>query len=97
MAYAGNRGKSEVEGAFHAAANTLQLDCPRLVAKTDISLSSLDLSLQKLEQLKPMVKLGLLKACVTSLMHDQVILPLEVELLRAFSDVLGCPIPPIDS
>jgi len=72
----------------------LDLDELSLLAETDISLSALDVALDKLAKLNPLVKPRLLKACVASIVQDQKIAPVEVELLRAFSDVLDCPMPP---
>ena len=95
MAYAGHQDQNEIEAAFIAATKTLEFGGLQLWAKNEISLSYLDRSLQKLEKLKPQAKLQLLKACAASVVHDQKISPVEVELLRAFSDVLGCPMPPI--
>ena len=95
MAYAGHQDQNEIEAAFIAATKTLEFGGFQLWAKNEISLSDLDRSLQKLEKLKPLAKLQLLKACAASVVHDQKISPVEVELLRAFSDVLGCPMPPI--
>jgi hypothetical protein len=59
--------------------------------------SDLDTALQKLEKLTPMAKPMLLHACAVCIMRDQKIDPLEVELLRAFADVLACPMPPLIS
>ncbi len=95
MAYAGQQDKKQIDEAFNAAAKTLGLDGLHLVAKQEVSLSELELALQKLEQLKPLLKPALLKACTASIVRDQKIAPVEVELLRAFSDVIGCPMPPI--
>jgi Zn-dependent protease with chaperone function len=95
MAYAGDQDQNEIEAAFAAATKAFDFGGFQLVAKNEISLSVMDRSLQKLETLKPLAKLQLLKACATSVVHDQKISPVEVELLRAFSDVLGCPMPPI--
>ncbi len=95
MAYAGQQDKNEIEDAFNAATKTLEISGLQLVSKDKISLSDLDLAMQELEKLKPLVKPQLLKACVASIVRDQKISPVEVELLRAFSDVLGCPMPPI--
>ena len=95
MAYAGHQDQSNVEAAFSAATKTLEFSGLQLVAKNKISLSDLDRSLQKLAKLKPLAKPRLLKACAASITHDQKIAPVEVELLRAFSDVLDCPMPPI--
>ena len=95
MAEAGHQDQSNVEAAFSAATKTLEFSGLQLVAKNKISLSDLDRSLQKLAKLKPLAKPRLLKACAASITHDQKIAPVEVELLRAFSDVLDCPMPPI--
>jgi hypothetical protein len=95
MAYAGQRNQNDVEKAFVAATQTLDLSGLELLAKEEISLSDLDLALGKLARLKPLAKPRLLKGCVASIVHDQRILPVELELLRAFSDVLDCPMPPV--
>ena len=95
MAYAGQQDRNAIEEAFSAATKLLEISGLQLVAKNEISLSRLDHSLEKLEKLKPLAKPQLLKACAASVLHDQRISSVEVELLRAFSDVLGCPMPPI--
>lgn len=95
MASAGQQSGNAIEEAFGAATKLLEISGLQLVAKNEISLSRLDYSLEKLEKLKPLAKPQLLKACAASVLHDQRISSAEVELLRAFSDVLGCPMPPI--
>lgn len=95
LAYAGQQEQNDIEAAFHAATKTLEFSGLQLVEKNEISLSDLDRALQKLEMLKLLAKPQLLKACAASVVHDQKISPVEVELLRAFSDVIGCPMPPI--
>ena len=95
MAYVGQRDKHGAEQAFRVATAVLDLGELRLLAETDISLPALDVALDKLAKLKPLLKPRLLKACVASIVHDQRVAPVEVELLRAFSDVLDCPMPPV--
>ncbi|MFQ5661584.1 MAG: M48 family metallopeptidase [Gammaproteobacteria bacterium] len=95
MTYAGHQDQNDIEGAFSAATKTLECSGLQLVEKNEISLSSLDRSLQKLAKLRALAKPQLLKACAASVVHDQKISPVEVELLRAFSDVIDCPMPPI--
>ena len=75
--------------------NRMKISGLRLVAKDEIDLAELDISLEKLERLKPLAKPQLLKACAASVLQDHKISSVEVELLRAFSDVLGCPMPPV--
>jgi Zn-dependent protease with chaperone function len=95
IAYAGHQDQSDAEKAFSAAVATLALSELKILAKNEISLSGLDLTLKKMAKLKPLVKLEILKACAVSVAHDQQVLPAEVEILRAFSDVLDCPMPPV--
>lgn len=95
MAYAGQQDKNAIEEAFSAAKKILEISGLQLVARNEISFSGLDHSLEKLEKLKPLAKPQLLKACAASVLHDQKISSVEVEFLRAFSDVLGCPMPPV--
>ncbi|MBS1269871.1 MAG: Protease HtpX [Gammaproteobacteria bacterium] len=95
MAYAGQQNQSDAEKAFDSAAQSLELSEPALRARGEIRLSDVDAALEKLAGLKLLAKPRLLKACVASIVRDQRVLPVEVELLRAFSDVLGCPIPPV--
>ena len=95
MAYAGHQDQNNIEEAFSTATRMLKFSGLHLVAKNGISFSDLDRSLQQLAKVKPLAKPQLLKACAASVVHDQKISPVEVELLRAFSDVLDCPMPPI--
>lgn len=95
LAYAGQQDQNAIEEAFSAATKILEISGLQLVAKNAISLSDLDTALQKLESLKPLAKPQLLKACAASVVQDHKISVIEVELLRAFSDVLGCPMPPV--
>jgi Zn-dependent protease with chaperone function len=95
MAYAGQQSQGDVEKAFASAVQVLELNDVALLPKDEINLSRLDLALEKLTRLKPLAKPQFLKACVASIVHDQRVSPVEVELLRAFSDVLDCPMPPV--
>ncbi|MBT8433830.1 MAG: heat-shock protein HtpX, partial [Gammaproteobacteria bacterium] len=95
VAHAGHPEQDNVRAAFDAAANSLGIDGLRLIEKSKINLADLDRSLQKLQSLKPSAKPRILMACAASVVNDQIISAHEVELLRAFSDVLECPLPPI--
>ncbi|WP_339847870.1 M48 family metallopeptidase [uncultured Halopseudomonas sp.] len=95
LAYAGQQNKSDIEAAFSAAVETLEINELQLTAKNATQLSALDRALQELEKLNPLAKQQLLKACAASIVRDQKIAPVEIELLRAFADALGCPMPPI--
>ena len=93
LAYAGQQQQSDIEAAFDASTQTLEIDDLQLMAKSAIQLSNLDSALRELEKLRPLVKQQLLKACAASIERDQKIAAVEIELLRAFADALGCPMP----
>ncbi|NKB56456.1 MAG: M48 family metalloprotease [Alphaproteobacteria bacterium] len=95
MAYAGHQNQKERTEAFQAAASTLKIADIQLIGNTDILVSNLDRSLQKLEQLTPWAKVELLKACAICAGYDERASHAELELLRAFSGVLDCPMPPV--
>ncbi|MFT6897601.1 MAG: Zn-dependent protease with chaperone function [Paraglaciecola sp.] len=95
LAYAGQQSQVATEDVFTSALDVLGMMGLRLVNKKAINLNELDSALQKLEKLTPLAKPKLLHACATCIMRDQKIEPVEVELLRAFSDVLECPMPPM--
>lgn len=95
LAHAGQQEKKDIQGAFDAAVKSLDIKHLRLVPQTEISLSDLDSSLQKLARLQPRNKPSLLLACAVGVAYDEIISPLEIELLRAFSRTIDCPLPPI--
>lgn len=95
MAYAGQQNNNAIEEAFNAATKVLEMSALQLMAQNEISLAELGPALAKLEKLEPLIKLQLLKACAASVLFDQKATVVEVELLRAFSDVLGSPMPPV--
>jgi Zn-dependent protease with chaperone function len=51
--------------------------------------------LNKLSQLSPLLKKSVIDACVDMVLDDGIIMPIEAELLRAISEVLDCPMPPL--
>lgn len=61
----------------------------------DMSIARLNIVLGKLERLAMPVKQTLIEACTDCVLHDGEILPAEAELLRAVSENLGCPMPPL--
>jgi len=97
MAYAGHKDQTQIEKAFSAAKIFLKFDTLQLAIKNEIKTSNLDQSLEKLTRLKPLDKQQLLQACATSALYDQKVSPVEMEMLRAFSAVLDCPMPPMVS
>ncbi len=82
-------------GIFALAQNTLTLNTLQLQPRETLNFDQLDSALDRLNQLKPLQKPALLKACATAISADQIITANEHELLRAFADSLDCPMPPL--
>lgn len=95
IVYAGQKNQIDIKTAFSAAVEILEISDLKLLKNHEIGLADLDQALEKLQKLKPQAKQKLLKGCAASAQSDHKILSVEVELLRAFSDVFGCPMPPI--
>ena len=58
------------------------------------TLDALGQAREELARLKPLAKLRFLQACVACVVADGEVVVEEMELLRAFADILECPIPP---
>ncbi|MGB5455292.1 MAG: M48 family metallopeptidase [Gammaproteobacteria bacterium] len=95
LIYSGKQhGISENE-AFARASEELKELGISLLSKNEISLAGLNQSLDRLSKLKPLEKPRLLKACAIGITADQKITAQEVEIYRAISAILDCPMPPL--
>ncbi len=81
--------------AFNAGARELELEGLAFPPESRLQVQSLDHALDRLAGLRPLLKPRLLKACAACVASDGQITALEMELLRAFSAVLDCPLPPL--
>ncbi|MBT8127744.1 MAG: M48 family metallopeptidase [Gammaproteobacteria bacterium] len=95
LIYAGKQHLISDEDAFAKAIEELKELDIRLLPKNQISLAALNQSLDRLARLKPLEKPRLLKACAIGITADQKINAKEVELYRAISAILDCPMPPL--
>ncbi|MGB7300111.1 MAG: M48 family metallopeptidase [Burkholderiaceae bacterium] len=93
MAHAGASEKRDVPGAFSASVRALEMGELTLLPEDQIGTPALDIAMGKLNKLPPQSKSRLLKSCVASIWHDQMVTTVEMELVRAFAAVLDCPIP----
>jgi Zn-dependent protease with chaperone function len=85
------------EAAFRAGAGQLALIAAKLALlnPADCAFAQMDAALDKLADASLPIKQRLLLACAHTVSHDNQIRAEEGELLRAFSDSLGCPMPPL--
>jgi Zn-dependent protease with chaperone function len=94
LVYASVQDQSEIKAAFAGAEQELELTNLILLSRQQINLENLDVAVENLALLKPMLKPRLLKACLYVITQDQKYSPEEMELIRAIGDVLDCPVPP---
>ncbi len=80
--------------AFEAAASTLDVSLNFLPVEK-LSIEVLGSAIDELAELKPLQKPALLKACAAAIRADGEIKPIEVELMRAVSACIDCPMPPL--
>lgn len=66
-----------------------------MLEKNKIKLEKLNLAVDRLALVKPLVKPMLLKACMACIVADEKINYKEIELMRAIGDTLDCPMPPV--
>ena len=93
LAYSGNTDNDKVKQAFTIATGQAEIKNIALLAKTEIKLELLNNAIDKLNMLKPLLKQKLLNACLACVSADGKIVPVEMELMRAISDSLDCPMP----
>ena len=94
LVYASVQDKTEIKAAFTNAEQELGLTNLVLLPRQQINLDNLDMAVENLALLKPLLKPQLLKACLIVITQDQQYSPDEMELIRAIGDVLDCPVPP---
>lgn len=95
IAQAEHGDKSDIEAAFAAGAAETGLEKLEPIMPAAIELKRLDSALDELTRLKPLAKPRLLKACVAIIMYDGRTTPRGIELVRAISTCIDCPMPPM--
>jgi Zn-dependent protease with chaperone function len=98
LANVGSGDAAEIEKAFEAGAPYLRAPNDadlNLLSKEKCGVKEIDAALNRLAQAAPQIKKNLIEACVHTVSADGVIQEAEAELLRAISDTLDCPMPPL--
>ena len=87
--------REQEESTFRRAMTFLELQDVAMPASDDLSINSINVSLDALVALKIMHKQALLKACVLCIVADGVATAQELEIVRAIAVTLDCPLPQI--
>jgi len=96
LSYEGQKDFNCASEAFNVASDTFTNNAKlKIRPKNEVSLSKLDLSLDRLVCLKPQSKKKIIEASLLCIRHDGVVNINEAELFRAISVSLGVPMPPL--
>jgi len=95
LAYVGHSEVNEARRALAAGAERLPGASVRLLPIEQCSLMELNKALDKLGELAMPRKRDVLSACAACISADHEVTVQEGELLRAVSDALDCPMPPL--
>ena len=95
LAWVGQKDADLAERAFVEGAAAMKLSNPHLTPRDQISLDQLGNSMDTLNKVATLKKKELLEACAATIVTDQQVTPNEAEMIRAISESLGCPMPPL--
>ena len=97
IAYAEHKDDEiQAEQAFNLGIKEIGAHAFKIIPKSELSLNSLNSSLDQLMQLKPLLKPKILKACAAIIMADGDTTRKGIELFRTISSSLDCPVPPLN-
>ena len=95
LAQSGQDSEEEAQQAFVQGVKELSRSRLKLSwQKPEDGFEALSLALNRLNQVTPLLKRRLLRACSVCVSHDNQVTLREGELLRAIADALDCPMPP---
>lgn len=93
LIYTSHKETSQIKTTLTQVQQALQLKSLSLLPREQINFTNLNTAIDTLNQLKPLKKPSLLKACLICVTQDNDYSAQEKELIRAISNTLDCPIP----
>ena len=88
--------ETQAEQAFNFGVKEIGAHAFKITPKSELTLNSINASLDQLMQLKPLLKPRILKACAAIIMTDGKTTRKGIELFRTISSSLNCPVPPLN-
>jgi len=89
----GQAGGDAAQSAFIAGLEALGVDAKTSMPRMENWAAALDQALPKLDRLKSAEKEKLVRALITVVLHDGLLAPAELELLRVTCDLIHVPLP----
>jgi Zn-dependent protease with chaperone function len=96
VAHAEHHGDADAaERAFRAGIAAVGATALKFVPREEMNLGVLNVAVDKLAELKPLLKPRIIKACAAAIMHDGQATTRGHELLRTIASCLDSPMPPL--
>ena len=95
LSHAGHESHQDVQQAFSAGMSKLGVSGANVLALELCGIKEMRYALKRARSLVPLQRYKVVDACVVTALYDQKTTVRELELLRAVSTVLDCPMPPI--
>jgi len=95
MGHAGKQTSQKKQLAFSKAMLSFGVKSTTLLTPKQCKFKAVSRVLSKLNLMSPLLKKSVLLACADMVLDDGVVMPAEAELLRAVSEMLDCPMPPL--
>lgn len=97
VAHAEHSDAAEAEQAFRVGVAAVGATALNFVPRPQVNLKALDEAMDKLAELKLLLKPRILKACAAAIMHDGSATVRGQELLRTIASSLDSPMPPLSN
>ncbi|MBI4998840.1 MAG: M48 family metalloprotease, partial [Rhodocyclales bacterium] len=95
VAHTEHSDDAEAERAFKAGIAAVGATALKFVPRLQVNLKELDEAMDRLAELRPLLKPRILKACAATIMHDGSATVRGRELLRTLAGSLDSPMPPL--
>ena len=95
LAWVGQKDPAKARQAFDAGIKTLGFTSSHFIDQEQISLTEVGQAMDTLNALATPKKKKLLESCAVTIVDDQEVTYREAEMIRAISESLGCPMPPL--
>ncbi|HEY1065814.1 MAG TPA: hypothetical protein VGE52_06885, partial [Pirellulales bacterium] len=95
LAYIGDTDPDARQRAYGEGMGSLEINAAKLPSPEECTPIALESAIRDLQAAYPLVKRRVLQACAYTIAADRIATTGEVELMRAFSDMLDCPMPAI--
>ena len=90
-----HKEEQQARAAFVTGIKSVGAGALTYMPRSEFSLEKLNQAVDNLAQMKPVLKQKFLQAGAATILHDAKVTERGIELLRAVSSVLDCPMPPV--